>query len=213
MVEKFWIIKNSSGYISSGVSTIWGNIKDIFSGVITFINGVFTRDWSRAWEGIKGIFEGVFSGLSDLARTPINTIISGFNGVLGIVNGLINKLNNIKFKITVPDWVPKIGGSWWGFNGFNIQTLGSIPMLASGAVIPPRSEFLAVLGDQKNGRNLEAPEDLLRQIVREEAGGNQSGVGNYRFTAQLNRRTIFDEMIDEAKLRRDTSGTNPFELA
>ena len=133
--------------------------------------------------------------------------------MLGTVNGLINRLNNIKFKITVPDWVPKIGGSWWGFNGFSIPTIGTIPMLASGAVIPPRSEFLAVLGDQKNGRNLEAPEDLLRQIVREEAGGNQGSGGNYRFTAQLNRRTIFDEMIDEAKLRRDTSGTNPFELA
>ena len=148
-----------------------------------------------------------------MARTPINTIISGFNGVLGTVNGLINRLNNIKFKITVPDWVPKIGGSWWGFNGFSIPTIGTIPMLASGAVIPPRSEFLAVLGDQKNGRNLETPEDLLRQIVREETGGNQVSGGNYRFTAQLNRRTIFDEMIEEAKLRRDASGRNPFELA
>ena len=76
-----------------------------------------------------------------------------------------------------------------------------------------RSEFLAVLGDQKNGRNLEAPEDLLRQIVREEAGGKQGGSGNVRFTAQINRRTIFDEVIEEAKLRRDASGTNPFELS
>lgn len=211
--KSFGSLKTVLDTFSSGVSTVWGDIKDIFSGIITFINGVFAGDWSRAWEGIKGIFESVFSGLSDLARTPINTIISGFNGVLGTVNGLINKLNNIKFKITVPDWVPKIGGSWWGFNGFNIPQIGTIPYLASGAVIPPRSEFLAVLGDQKNGRNLEAPEDLLRQIVREEAGGNQSGGGNYRFTAQLNRRTIFDEMIDEAKLRRDVSGTNPFELA
>ena len=211
--KSFGSLKTVLDTFSSGVSTIWRDIKDIFSGIITFINGVFSGDWSRAWEGIKGIFEGVFSGLSDLARTPINTIISGFNGVLGTVNGLINRLNNIKFKITVPDWVPKIGGSWWGFNGFSIPTIGTIPMLASGAVIPPKSEFLAVLGDQKNGRNLEAPEDLLRQIVREEAGGNQGSGGNYRFTAQLNRRTIFDEMIDEAKLRRDTSGTNPFELA
>lgn len=46
-----------------------------------------------------------------------------------------------------------------------------IPALATGAVIPPNGEFLAVLGDQKNGRNLEAPEGLIRQIVREEGGG------------------------------------------
>ena len=78
-------------------------------------------------------------------------------------------------------------------------------------MIPPRSEFLAVLGDQKNGRNLEAPEGLLRQIVREESGG--SGGGTYRFIAQINRRTLLDEMITEAKMRQMTSGNNPFELA
>lgn len=55
-------------------------------------------------------------------------------------------------------------------------------------------------------------EALLRKIVREESGGQQSS-GNYRFTAQINRRTVFDEIIEEAKLRRSTSGRNPFELA
>lgn len=201
-----------NGFFKSAKDVV-KDVKGVFKGLNTFINGIFSQNWSQAWEGIKTIFSNIFSGLSDIAKTPINAIIGGFNGVLGTVNGLINKLNNLKFKITVPNWVPGIGGSWWGFNGFNIQTLGTIPMLASGAVIPPRSEFLAVLGDQKNGRNLEAPEDLLRQIVREEAGGNQGSGGNFRFTAQINRRTVFDEMIDEAKLRRDASGVNPFELA
>lgn len=201
-----------NGFFKSAKDVI-KDVKEIFKGLNTFVSGVFSGDWSQAWEGIKTIFSNVFSGLADIAKTPINAIIGGFNSVLGVVNGLISKLNNLKFRITVPNWIPGIGGSWWGFNGFSIPTIGTIPMLASGAVIPPRSEFLAVLGDQKNGRNLEAPEDLLRQIVREETGGNQRSGGNYRFTAQLNRRTIFDEMIDEAKLRRDASGTNPFELA
>ena len=70
---------------------------------------------------------------------------------------------------------------------------------------------MAVLGDQKHGNNIEAPESLLRKIVREEAKGNQSGGGNYRFTANLNRRVIFDEIIEEAKLRQTVSGRNPFE--
>ena len=201
-----------NGFFKSAKDVI-KDVKEIFKGLNTFVSGVFSGDWSQAWEGIKTIFSNVFSGLADIAKTPINAIIGGFNSVLGVVNGLISKLNNLKFRITVPNWIPGIGGSWWGFNGFSIPTIGTIPMLASGAVIPPRSEFLAVLGDQKNGRNLEAPEDLLRQIVREEAGGNQGSGGNYRFTAQLHRSTIFDEMIDEAKLRRDASGTNPFELA
>lgn len=96
----------------------------------------------------------------------------------------------------------------------NLPRANTIPYLASGAVIPPRSEFLAVLGDQKNGRNLEAPEGVIREIIDDAFARHQQGSsGNFRFTAQLNRRTIFDEMIDEAKLRRDASGTNPFELA
>ena len=172
-----------NGFFKSAKDVI-KDVKGIFRGLNTFVSGTFSGNWSQAWDGIKTIFSNVFSGLADIAKTPINAIIGGFNSVLGVVNGLISKLNNLKFRITVPNWIPGIGGSWWGFNGFSIPTIGTIPMLASGAVIPPRSEFLAVLGDQKNGRNLEAPEDLLRQIVREEAGGNQRSGGNYRFTAQ-----------------------------
>lgn len=202
-----------NGFFKSAKDVI-KDVKGIFKGLNTFVSGVFSGNWSQAWEGIKTIFSNVFSGLADIAKTPINAIIGGFNSVLGVVNGLISKLNNLKFRITVPNWIPGIGGSWWGFNGFSIPTIGTIPMLASGAVIPPRSEFLAVLGDQKNGRNLEAPEGVIREIIDDAfARHQQGGSGNFRFTAQLNRRTIFDEMIDEAKLRRDASGTNPFELA
>ena len=70
---------------------------------------------------------------------------------------------------------------------------------------------MAVLGDQKNGNNIEAPENLIRQIVREEAGG--LGGGTYNFTANINRRTLFKEVIDEAKMQRISTGKNPFELA
>ena len=202
-----------NGFFKSAKDVI-KDVKGIFRGLNTFVSGTFSGNWSQAWDGIKTIFSNVFSGLADIAKTPINAIIGGFNSVLGVVNGLISKLNNLKFRITVPNWIPGIGGSWWGFNGFSIPTIGTIPMLASGAVIPPRSEFLAVLGDQKNGRNLEAPEGVIREIIDDAfARHQQGGSGNFRFTVQLNRRTIFDEMIDEAKLRRDASGTNPFELA
>jgi hypothetical protein len=202
-----------NGFFKSAKDVI-KDVKGIFKGLNTFVSGTFSGNWSQAWDGIKTIFSNVFSGLADIAKTPINAIIGGFNSVLGVVNGLISKLNNLKFRITVPNWIPGIGGSRWGFNGFSIPTIGTIPMLASGAVIPPRSEFLAVLGDQKNGRNLEAPEGVIREIIDDAfARHQQGGSGNVRFTAQINRRTIFDEVIEEAKLRRDASGTNPFELA
>ena len=84
-----------------------------------------------------------------------------------------------------------------------------VPALATGAVIPPNAPFMAMLGDQRNGTNLEMPANLLRHVVREEGGSN----GNYTFVAQINRRTLFEEMINEAKLRQSASGRNPFEFA
>ena len=84
-----------------------------------------------------------------------------------------------------------------------------VPYLAQGAVIPPNKEFMAVLGDQKNGNNIEAPESLIRRIVREESG---SGNGRtYNFTAQINRRILFKEVIEEAKAQKIVTGRNPFE--
>ena len=77
-----------------------------------------------------------------------------------------------------------------------------MPYLATGAVIPPRSEFLAVLGDQKNGRNLEAPESLIRQIVREETGGKQ-GNNTYNVSVSASGRNLLDIVLEEGELRRN----------
>lgn len=102
-------------------------------------------------------------------RSPINAIIGAVetmvNRVISGFNMMIRALNKMKFNI--PDWVPSIGGKSFGINISQIGNI-SIPRLATGAVIPPNAEFAAILGDQKNGRNLEAPEGLIRQIVREE---------------------------------------------
>ena len=86
-----------------------------------------------------------------------------------------------------------------------------IPYLAQGAVIPPNAPFMAVLGDQRHGNNIETPEDLLRKVVREEAGrGNGNGV-TYHFVAQLDRHTIFEEFISQAKLEQMRTGRNILE--
>ena len=69
------------------------------------------------------------------------------------------------------------GGPQQGFSS------SGIPQLATGAVIPPNRRFTAVLGDQRYGMNLEAPEGLIRKIVREESGGGGSTV--IRFSGSL----------------------------
>ena len=147
--------------ISNTLGNIMDAVKTIFGGVVDFIAGVFTADWDRAWQGVKSIFTGLWNGIVSALEGAVNLIITG-------VNFLIRQLNKVSFSI--PNWVPAVGGKRFGFNIQQISPI-SIPRLAQGAVIPPNREFMAVLGDQSSGNNLEAPESLIRKIVREESGG------------------------------------------
>lgn len=209
----FGIFGGVIGGFMKNVENIWGGIKGIFGGIITFLSGVFTGNWEKAWEGVKQIFKGVFDSLVAIAKSPINMIIGIINSLISAVtmgiNAVISALNKINIK--VPDWVPKLGGKKFGFNISKIS-VPRIPYLATGAVIPPNAPFLAMMGDQRNGNNLEMPEALLRKVVREESGKNQQGGGTYQFTAMINRRVLFDEMMTEAQLRMMSSGRNPFAL-
>lgn len=214
-VENFGVL----GYVLEGfsrnVENIWNGIKEIFSGVVNFVNGVFSGDWSRAWEGIRQIFKGIWDSLVGIVKSPINSIIGLINGLIsGVVsgiNGIIGALNN--FHVDLPGWLSDLTGM--ESFGFNIGKISApqIPYLASGAVIPPNNKFLAVLGDQKQGTNIEAPESLIRKIMREELSRQKTGGGSYAFTAQINRRTLFEEFIKEAQLQQMRTGKNPFELA
>lgn len=143
------------------VKNLWDSIKKILDGIIDFIGGLFTGDWERVWSGVVQIFSGIFGGLCAIVAVPLNGIIALMNSVIDGINFLISGLNGLSFKL--PDW---LGGASFQIS---IQPIPNIPYLANGAVIPP-GQFLAVLGDQKHGNNLEAPESLIRQIVREEAG-------------------------------------------
>ncbi len=153
-----------SGFFESTKETLGGwieGVKTVLNGLIKFVTGVFTNDWDMAWDGIKDIFKGMWNANISLLEGAINLIIRG-------LNWLIAQMNKIEFE--VPEWVPSVGGSSIGINIPSISE-AKLPHLAQGAVIPPNREFMAVLGDQRSGMNLEAPEGLIRKIVREEAGG------------------------------------------
>lgn len=126
------------------------------------------------WDNLKTLFDDGVSSVVDSLKGYVNNLLglveSGANLVISIINWIIEALNTI--QVDIPKWVPKYGGKSFGIS---IPTVGevSIPRLATGAVIPPNAEFMAVLGDQRNGRNLEAPEGLIREIVREESGSRE----------------------------------------
>lgn len=189
---------------ASGASSAWEGIKNAFKSVPEWFQSKF-RD---AWQKVKDVFStggriwsGIKEGIESTFRTVVNAIIRGMNTIIAVpfnkINSMLNTIRNAHFLGISPFQ------NLWGVNPLPVP---QIPMLARGAVIPANRQFLAVLGDQRNGNNLEAPESLLRQIVREEAGGAGS---RYEFIARLDRRTLFDEVITEAKLRKGQTGKNP----
>jgi len=169
----------------SGIKNVWGGVTDFFSGIWSGIKGAFgnVADWfknifSNAWEAVKNvfsaggkIFDGIKDGISSVFKTVVNALISGINTIISApfntINGMLNTIRSINILGLKPFY------SLWGNNPLSVP---QIPQLASGAVIPPNRKFIAALGDQKNGTNLETPEDLLRQIVREESGGDYTSM-------------------------------------
>ena len=190
--------------VASGALSAWEGIKNAFKSVPEWFQSKF-RD---AWQKVKDVFStggriwsGIKEGIESTFRTVVNAIIRGMNTIIAVpfnrINSMLNTIRNAHFLGISPFQ------NLWGVNPLPVP---QIPMLARGAIIPANRQFLAVLGDQRNGNNLEAPESLLRQIVREEAGGAGS---RYEFIARLDRRTLFDEVITEAKLRKGQTGKNP----
>lgn len=162
-------------------------IENILKKISEFVSNVFAGDWKDAWSGITDIFKDAWNGIIGFLEDAVNLIIDG-------INWMISKLNT--FSITTPEWLNKLsvtkglGGKTFGFN---IPTLASVqlPRLASGAVIPPNREFMAVLGDQKSGTNIETPLSTMVQAFKQAM--NETGVaGSRQMTVifQLDRREL-----------------------
>lgn len=143
---------------------IGGIIDDILK-AFGFDEGL-GKGLSDIWDNIWGIIKGV-----------INTIIGGINGMVSAVenaiNFIIDAINSLSWEI--PDWVPLVGGETFGFDIPHVS-FWKIPELAEGAVIPPNNPFLAVLGDQSSGTNIEAPLETIKQALLETMGSSNQQI-------------------------------------
>lgn len=161
-------IKTAFSNAWENVKRAWGNAKTWFQTTVIDPIGkafdVVTRNideaWKRVWGGLRDFLRGIVNSIIDIINSMLSALSSGMNKVIDVLN---------RIQVTVPDWVPIYGGRVWSLKIPSVPT-PQIPRLASGAVIPPNSEFLAVLGDQRSGKNIETPEGLLRQIIQEELG-------------------------------------------
>ena len=145
----------------------------VLRGLADFLSAVFRGNWDAAWQAIGNTVNTVWDKMTNAIKTAVNGIIGFINRMISAVvtgiNAVINALNGLSFDL------PDIFGG--GHVGFHISTLTApqIPYLAQGAVIPANREFLAVLGDQNHGTNVEAPLDTIKQAVAEVMEDLQAG--------------------------------------
>lgn len=211
--KAFGIIGDYMNGWAQNIKNIFDSVKQIFNGIVNFVNGVLSGNWRRAWNGIKNIFAGIWNAMASVIKSPVNLIISFMNAMLRgfqrMQNGFASAMNHMNIRL--PKWLQEFTG--WSSVGFNIGywSPNYIPYLAKGAVIPPNKEFMAVLGDQKNGNNIEAPESLIRQIVREESGGGQKQ--RIEIPVYLKGKQIYKAVVEEGKVVMSQTGMNPFEMA
>lgn len=111
-------IMNSFFFVVGG---IWNSIKMTFQGVVDFVTGIFTGNWSLAWQGVVQIFSGIMNGITTVMKAPLNAVI-------GLINAAIGGINSI--SLDIPDWVPGWAGGGKHF-GLNIP---QIPLLAKGGI-------------------------------------------------------------------------------
>lgn len=160
------VMAEQGGFLISGLfnglKDSWESVKKWFKDTVSGIEKIF----SNAWTSIKKTTASLWSGIANAVKGPINKLIGFVNtmisNLISGLNFLIGKMNAISF--TAPTWVPLIGGKTIGVNIPYIAEK-QIPYLAKGAVIPPNREFMAVLGDQKHGTNIEAPLETIQEAV------------------------------------------------
>ncbi len=214
------------------VSKIWNDIKEYttsffewigghIDGALTDIKGVWDNIWDSFTEKVTSIWENIkniVSGAIENIKNWVSGLFSVFDGV-GSKAGSLSSRNGEIERTSYSRMSPSI----YQNPAFASLSTTPIPRLATGAVIPANKEFLAVLGDQKHGTNIEAPLDTIKQANREtllellsELGITRNGGNNNPQTIiikqYLDGKQVAESVVKEGKVRQMSTGSNMFML-
>lgn len=181
-----WFDKITGGKISGSLETLSlfvnktiKTIKQAFGGLVTFLEGAFTGDWDKALDG-----------LAEMGKALVNNLLLSLelviNNVIGRVEGIINGI------VSVANLIP----------GVSLEKVSwkrvDIPLLAQGAVLPANHPFMAVVGDQKHGTNVEAPLETIQEAVAlvMEDNTNANMAGFEALQAEIQRLCAIVESIE-----------------
>lgn len=176
------------------IKKIFNDLKNQIVSVFNSLKTTVISIWNNMWSGIKGVINSILNGVQRMA----NGVISGFNRMISAINNL---------SLDIPDWVPEIGGRKLGFHIPTMATV-SIPRLAQGAVIPPNKEFLAMLGDQSTGTNIEAPLNTIMEALNKVLDARDEISNHEPIVLQLDGKTVAEVVWDEEEKRYKQRGSS-----
>lgn len=135
-------------------------MKTVFGKVASFFSDTFKKAWAgivKVFSVAGEIFNDIKDGILTAFKSIVNGIIKGLNSAISVpfngINWALNKIKNIEIVGITP------------FSGLKTISVPQIPYLAQGAVLPPNKPFMAVVGDQKSGVNVEAPLSTIQEAV------------------------------------------------
>lgn len=203
--NEFWLqVSNKAREIWNNIQSDWQNFwSNVFSKFNT-MKANLSQAWNSLWTGMRDKVGEIWNGIVEKVRGGANSVLGFINGlilkVVNGINGMIDALNSLSFD--VPEW---LGGGTFGFSIGHINA-PQIPYLAQGAVIPPNREFLAVLGDQSSGTNVEAPlstiEQAVANVLENQLAGQMAGFEAVVAELREVRQAIYDTELTEAGVGR-----------
>lgn len=178
----------------------WDKVKEVFNGLATFFEDIF----SDAWQGIVDVFSiageifvDIKDGILTAFTSVVNGIITGLNSAIAVpfrgINSALRTIRDINILGITP------------FSGLKTISVPSIPYLAQGAVLPPNKPFLAMVGDQKHGTNIEAPLATIQEAVAAVMGDQVSAM-MAGFEALLEENRLLRQVVENIELGDTTIG-------
>lgn len=216
---------------------IWNGVKENLSGIMDDVKSNISSkldniksSWSNAWNGMKSIVSNVIESVK-------NTIRAAFDWISDKVNDIVEKISSIGKKSSITGGAgnrflsssfstrsfQSAPSALYASPAFEALSTTPIPRLATGAVIPANKEFLAVLGDQKHGTNVEAPLDTIKQAQVESllevfsrlgltGSSADSDIAPIILKLFMDSKIVYEAMIKEGKVRQMSTGSNDFML-
>ena len=214
-IKTAWInltknVKEKVADMKAQVKQRWENIKAAWNNLTKNVKSK-TADMKAKvktkWTDLKTTWNNLMSHFKDKTANVKLKIGTTVQSAKDFVNNIIYKLNTKLGNLKWPSWVPGIGGSWV------FSSADPIPYLAQGAVIPPNKQFLAMLGDQKHGTNIETPLSTMIDAFNTALAQNgMSGATEVNVYLQGDAKQLFKVVRTEANNHTRSTGKAAFEL-